>query len=186
MSPLSIGVIAVSLSLDAFIVALGKGAAAREPSLSFSLRTGLIFGITEALSPLIGWAAGLAASQYIAAVDHWIAFALLSGVGLRMIILAWEGNTEAVRKMSFWALLIAAIGTSVDAMAVGVSLAFLNVNILVTALVIGATTMIMSSTGMFLGRLVGARFGRYAEALGGLALLILGSSILWEHLSAPL
>lgn len=183
MSPISIGVIAVSMSIDAFIASLGKGTAQSRPSLALTLRTGAIFGVVEAITPLLGWLAGVAASQYVAEVDHWIAFAMLAGVGVHMALQAWTRVEDEPRAPSLGATVVTAIGTSIDAMAVGVSLAFLQVNILVIALAIGATTMMMSSTGLIVGRYIGARFGRIAEALGGLALIAIGTMILWEHLT---
>ncbi|WP_414897720.1 manganese efflux pump MntP family protein [Rhodovulum sp. YEN HP10] len=184
MSPISIGVLAVSMSLDAFIASVGKGAAGPRPSLGKTLRTGLIFGVIEALTPLIGWAAGVAASQYVSAVDHWIAFALLAGVGLHMALHADNGPEGKASSSSLWSTIATAVGTSIDAMAVGVSLAFLQVNILMIALAVGITTMLMSSTGLLLGRFIGQRIGRIAEKIGGVALIGLGALILWEHLSA--
>ncbi|SLN70645.1 putative manganese efflux pump MntP [Aquimixticola soesokkakensis] len=183
MSPISIGVLAISMSVDAFIASVGKGASGPRPSFGHTLRTGMIFGFIEALTPLIGWGVGMAASQYVAAVDHWIAFILLSGVGLHMALHAGASDEEAA-STSMWKTIVTAVGTSIDAMAVGVSLAFLQVNIFVIALAVGATTMLMSSTGLLVGRFVGRRFGRIAEIIGGAALVGLGSLILWEHLSA--
>jgi len=183
MSPISIGVLAVSMSLDAFIASVGKGASGPRPSLGNTLRTGMIFGVIEAITPLIGWAAGVAAAQYVSAVDHWIAFALLAGVGLHMALHSAPGEDEAPAA-SIWATIATAVGTSIDAMAVGVSLAFLQVNILLIALSVGVTTMLMSSTGLLVGRFIGRRVGRIAEVAGGTALIGLGSMILWEHLSA--
>lgn len=185
MSPFSIGVLAVSMSVDAFIASLGKGAAVRRPSFGRALKTGAIFGVVEAITPLLGWAMGMAASQYVEAVDHWIAFALLAGVGLHM---AWQAlrpkTEEATGPDSNWTTVATAVGTSIDAMAVGVSLAFLDVNIFVIALAIGFTTMVMSSTGILAGRFLGRRFGQTIEVIGGLALIGLGSLILFEHLTA--
>ncbi len=185
MSPISIGVLAVSMSVDAFIAALGKGAAGPRPRIGQVLRTGAIFGAVEMVTPLIGWGLGMAASQYVAAVDHWIAFVLLAGVGLHMILQASRPvPTRAAAPASLRVTLITAIGTSIDAMAVGVSLAFLEVNILLIAAAIGFATLVMSSTGLLAGRLLGHRFGRAAELLGGLALIGLGATILHGHLSA--
>lgn len=183
MSPISIGVLAVSMSIDAFIASMGKGTTEARPSLAMTLRTGAIFGVVEAITPLIGWLAGVAASQYVAQVDHWIAFALLAGVGIHMALQAWTREEDEPRASSLWATVVTAIGTSIDAMAVGVSLAFLQVNIFVIALAIGATTMVMSSTGLIVGRYIGVRFGRIAETVGGVALFAIGAMILWEHLS---
>lgn len=185
MSPLSIAVLAVSMSVDAFAVSVGRGAAIGRPPVREALRTGLVFGVVEALTPLIGWAAGLAASRYVEAVDHWIAFALLAGVGLHMLFATFRKDDEAVAPAgrSLAVLVATAIGTSLDAMAVGVSLAFLDVNIVVVAIAIGLATFVMSSGGMLIGRLIGERFGKVAEAVAGVALCGLGAFILFEHLT---
>ncbi|HEY0212670.1 MAG TPA: manganese efflux pump MntP family protein [Paenirhodobacter sp.] len=185
MSPLTIGVLAVSMSIDAFIAALGRGAVMQRPNLSTALRTGAVFGGIEAITPLIGWAMGMAASRYVAAVDHWIAFALLGSVGLHMMTQALNRQAGQVAPpASFWRLVATAVGTSIDAMAVGVSLAFLDVNILVIAAAIGVATMMMSAMGLMTGRFLGHRFGKVIEVIGGLALIGLGATILYEHLSA--
>tara|TARA_R110000737_G_scaffold343647_1_gene369851 strand:+ start:346 stop:906 length:561 start_codon:yes stop_codon:yes gene_type:complete len=186
MTPVSIGILALSLSVDAFIAALGRGATRQQPGLARALRTGLIFGLAEAVTPLIGWALGIAASRYVAVVDHWIAFALLGGVGLRMILSALQGPKDAAlpARGSFWALLATAFGTSVDAMAVGVSLAFADVHILTVAVAIGVATTCMATAGLMAGRFLGVRFGRVAEALGGVALICMGVGVLLTHLSA--
>lgn len=183
MSPVSIGVLAVTMSIDAFIASLGQGTSAPRPNFAMTLRTGAIFGVVEAITPLVGWFAGVAASQYVASVDHWIAFFLLAGVGSHMALHAWMRAEDAPRSGTFWATVATALGTSIDAMSVGVSLAVLQVNIVVIALAIGATTMVMSSTGLILGRYIGVRFGRIAETLGGIALFAIGAMILREHLT---
>lgn len=187
MSPVSIAVLAMGMSIDALLASLGRGAASTRPRFLEALRTGAVFGIVETITPLIGWTAGLAASQYVAAVDHWIAFVLLGIVGGRMVLHSLKSageRAEAARGSSLWALMATAVGTSIDAMAVGVSLAFLDVNIVVVALAIGFATFLMSTGGMMAGNLIGAAFGRWAERIGGLALIGLGASILFSHLSA--
>ncbi len=184
MSPISIGILAVSMSVDAFIAALGRGAQSRRPDFGHAIRTGAIFGAVEAITPLIGWAMGVAASRYVQEVDHWIAFGLLGAVGVHMMLQAVKPqDEEQVRGSSVWAVVATAIGTSIDAMAVGVSLAFLQVNIVVIALAIGLATTVMSSTGLLAGRYLGRRFGRVIEMVGGIALVALGTGILYEHLS---
>ncbi|MCW2308114.1 manganese efflux pump MntP [Rhodobium gokarnense] len=183
MSPLAIGVLAVSMSIDAFIASLGKGAASDRPSFGLAIRTGAIFGIVEAITPLIGWAAGVAAASHVEKVDHWIAFGLLAAVGLRMVYQAWTRKEDERPPQDLWMTIATAVGTSIDAMAVGVSLAFLDVNILIVAAAIGLATMTMSSTGVLAGRFLGRHFGRAAEMLGGCALLGLGALILYQHLS---
>lgn len=185
MSPMTIIVLAFSMSVDAFAVSVGRGAAIGRPRMGEALRTGLIFGIVEAATPLIGWSAGVAASRHVEAIDHWIAFVLLAGVGLHMLYAAFQAaDEERPTSNSLLVLIATAIGTSLDAMAVGVSLAFLQVNIVIIAIAIGLATFIMSSGGMLVGRLIGERFGKAAEIFAGIALFALGGSILIEHLSA--
>lgn len=188
MSPVSIAVLAIGMSVDALIAALGRGASPIRPTLSQAVRTGLVFGIVEMLTPIIGWALGVAASQYIQAIDHWVAFILLAAVGGRMTFHAISRKAlvqeEKMISPSAFGLLATAIGTSLDAMAVGVSLAFLNVNIFVIAAAIGLATMVMSTGGVLAGRYLGAKFGRYAEIVGGVALIGLGAKILFDHLLA--
>lgn len=187
MSPFAIALLAVGMSVDALIASLGRGAALGRPSFAEAARTGVVFGAVETLTPLIGWAAGVIASQYVQAIDHWIVFGLLGAVGGRMFLHALRREHEAEpvpASRSIGLLLATAVGTSLDAMAVGVSLAFLQANIVVIALSIGCATALMSTGGMLAGRLLGARFGRYAEMAGGLLLIGLGTSILFEHLNA--
>jgi putative Mn2+ efflux pump MntP len=176
--------IAFSMSADAFAAALGKGAALHKPRLLEAFRTAAVFGAMEMLAPVIGWAAGLAASPYVAALDHWIAFCLLGIIGLRMI---WESfarvdGTSRLDRHSYPILIATAVGTSIDALAIGVTLAFLKADILITALAIGLTTFCLTAFGVMLGRLLGARIGRMAEALGGVLLLLIGTHILLLHL----
>lgn len=185
---MTIGLLALGMSVDAFAAALGQGANARRRGIGAVLATGAIFGLIEALTPLIGWALGVMASYAIAAVDHWVAFGLLAAVGLRTIAEALR-HTPAGQPpggvSGGWLRVVAtAVGTSIDAMAVGVSLAFVDVPILVVAAAIGVTTTAMALLGLGLGRRLGQRFGRGAELLGGLVLIGIGATILAEHLSA--
>lgn len=186
MSPITIGLLALGMSVDAFAASVGQGATVQKRGFQAVLATGATFGIIEALTPLIGWALGLVASYYVAAVDHWIAFGLLLAVGLHTIIQALRGGEEPVvtAKKSWIALVVTAIGTSLDAMAVGVSLAFVDVPIVLVAAVIGLTTMVMTMLGMSIGRSLGRRFGRIIEVSGGLVLIAVGVTKLIEHLSA--
>jgi len=186
MSAASVFILALGMSVDALVAALSRGSGSRRPSVRESIRVGLLFGAVEAITPVVGWAAGVAASSFITAVDHWIAFGLLCAVGARMLyeaVTSRDAEPAPRAAPSFAVTLVTAVGTSLDAMAVGVSLAFLEVNILVVALAIGATTAVMAGGGMLVGRLVGRRFGRIAEFVGGLALICLGSMILFEHLN---
>ena len=193
MSPISIVLIGFAMSTDAFAAAVGKGAAMRKPRLLDALRAGLIFGVIEAITPIIGWLLGRAASQYVQAFDHWIAFGLLGVLGAHMIIAGSKpddesevdnGDDEAGEQhKSFWTLAATGFATSIDAMAIGVGLAFLDVHIGVVALVIGLCTMTMVTIGIMLGRALGALVGKRAEIIGGVILLIIGCAILYEHLS---
>ncbi|MBK7171241.1 MAG: manganese efflux pump MntP [Gammaproteobacteria bacterium] len=190
MSLLSIILIALAMSTDAFAAAVGKGAAMHKPRFPDALRTGVIFGTIEGLTPVIGWLLGLAAANYISEWDHWIAFTLLSMLGIHMIYAgvkseSAEGSPDGVgRPDGFWSLAATGFATSIDAMAVGVGLAFLDVNIAFVALVIGLTTLVMVTLGIMLGRILGALAGKRAEILGGIVLIAVGATILHEHLSA--
>lgn len=185
MTPIAIAVLAFGMSIDALIVSVGRGAV-RTPRFGEAVRAGFVFGAVEATTPLLGWLAGMAAARYVAAVDHWIAFALLGAVGGHMLLQAVRADADEAAtpgRASLLALLATAFGTSIDAMAVGVSLALLDVDIVVIAAAIGATTFVMSTGGMIFGSLIGRRFGRWAEAFGGIALIALGASILGQHLA---
>lgn len=193
MSPISIVLIGFAMSTDAFAAAVGKGAAMRKPRLIDALRAGLIFGVIEAITPIIGWLLGRAASQYVQAFDHWIAFGLLGVLGAHMIIAGLkpgdetegDGDDDAGEQhKSFWTLAVTGFATSIDAMAIGVGLAFLDVHIGVVALVIGLCTMVMVTIGIMLGRALGAVVGKRAEIVGGVILIIIGCAILYEHLTA--
>lgn len=186
MNLLSILLIGLAMSTDAFAAAVGKGAAMQRPRFREALRAGLIFGAIEAVTPLVGWLLGTAASRYITAWDHWIAFTVLSLLGLHMVWNGVRGDDDAQekpRRHGFWALAATGLGTSIDAMAVGVSLAFLDVHIGVVALVIGLCTLVMVTAGIMLGRALGALAGKRAEIVGGMILLVIGAAILYEHLS---
>jgi manganese efflux pump family protein len=176
-------VLAFSMSADAFAAALGKGAALDRPRLNEALRTGVVFGVIEAITPVMGWAAGLSASSYITAIDHWIAFALLLAIGAKMIWESARGRDARSKpnRHSLKILVATAIGTSIDAMAVGVTLAFIDAGIIVPALAIGCTTFLMATSGILIGRFIGEKFGRIAEAIGGLGLIVIGAQILIEH-----
>lgn len=181
----SLLLLAMAMSTDAFAAAVGKGAALHKPPLREALRSGLIFGSIEAITPLIGWLIGLAAARYVADWDHWVAFTLLSGLGLHMI---WNGmgtpKTQEIKtRHSFWSLAMTGMATSMDALAVGLSLALVNVNILKAALAIGLATTLMVTLGILLGRFIGALIGKRAEILGGVVLILVGCSVLMEHLS---
>ncbi|HBR2172239.1 manganese efflux pump MntP [Klebsiella pneumoniae] len=177
--------LAFGMSMDAFAASIGKGATLHKPKFSEVVRTGLIFGAIETLTPLVGWGLGMLASQFILEWNHWIAFILLVFLGGRMIVEGFRGDSdeacEAPHRHGFWLLVTTAFATSLDAMAVGVGLAFLQVSIVTTALAIGCATFIMSTLGMMVGRFIGPLLGKRAEILGGIVLIGIGSEILWSH-----
>ena len=177
--------LAFGMSMDAFAASIGKGATLHKPKFSEALRTGLIFGAIETLTPLVGWGLGMLASQFVLEWNHWIAFVLLVFLGGRMVIEGFRGayddECEAPRRHGFWLLVTTAFATSLDAMAVGVGLAFLQVNIIATALAIGCATFTMSTLGIMVGRFIGPLLGKRAEILGGIVLIGIGAQILWSH-----
>ncbi|MEG3176446.1 manganese efflux pump MntP family protein [Sphingomonas sp. RB3P16] len=179
----------LSLSVDAFAAAVGKGADGQSNRFRDALRVGVVFGVFEAVTPAIGWAVGLALASWIAQVDHWVAFVLLGGVGLNML---WQASKTAdpsadavpAAKGGVGRLVLTALATSIDATAVGVSLAFMHVNILLACLIIGGVTTVVATAGVLIGKHAGPYLGRYAEVLGGVALIVIGSMILYDHLTA--
>lgn len=187
MNLASTALLALAMSTDAFAAAVGKGSALEKPRWSEALRTGAIFGAIEAATPVAGWALGLAAAQHVRAWDHWIAFVLLGVLGVRMVLAGFAPSADAAEKPSrhgFWMLAMAGFATSIDAMAVGVGLAFLDVSILPVAAAIGCATFAMVTLGVMVGRVLGSVAGKRAEMLGGLILIGIGSAILFEHLHA--
>jgi putative Mn2+ efflux pump MntP len=187
VNPISLIFLALAMSTDAFAAAIGKGSSLHKPRLTEALRTGLIFGVIEAITPIIGWGIGQAASRFVESWDHWIAFFLLLVLGLHMIYNGFKHDEDEEQKPeqhAFWILAVTAFATSIDALAVGVGLAFVNVNIVVAALAIGTATTIMVTLGVMLGRVLGNVVGKRAEIVGGVVLMLIGATILYEHLSA--
>jgi putative Mn2+ efflux pump MntP len=186
MNLAAIVVLALAMSTDAFAAAIGKGTALHRPRWSEALRTGLIFGAIEAVTPLVGWALGRVATEYVTAWNHWIAFVLLAGLGSHMILAGWRASddvaVERPGRHGFWVLAATGFATSIDAMAVGVGLAFVDVAIVPVAAAIGFATFVMVTVGVMVGRLVGSLAGRWAEALGGVVLIGIGAGIVYEHL----
>lgn len=181
-------VLSLAMSTDAFAAAVGKGAVLHKPNWREALRTGLIFGVIEGLTPVIGWVLGRIAAPYVSAWDHWIAFALLSVLGLRMV---WAGLSTPAFEVSkpashsFWVLAITGFATSIDAMVVGVGLAIMGADIIMTAAAIGVSTFIMVTIGVMLGRVLGVIAGKRAEVVGGILLVAIGCLILYEHIGKP-
>lgn len=184
MSIVSTTVLAFSMSADAFAVSVAKGATLQKPRWRDALRSGAIFGTVEAITPVIGWLLGVAASRYIEAIDHWAAFLILLAVGGKLVWESFQPEDEAAEKPQRHGLgvtILTAIGTSIDAMAVGVTLAFVDANIWLTAAAIGGATCLMVTLGFMTGHYIGSKVGKYAERLGGLALIGIGTHILLSH-----
>ena len=176
--------LALALAMDAFAVALAAGLTLPEMNRRHLFRLGFHFGLFQALMPVIGWLAGLTVAQWIAAYDHWIAFALLAFVGGKMIREAFADDadeTAASDPTRGWSLVMLSVATSIDALAVGLTLAMLGVSIWFPALVIGLIAGILTVAGMLLGRRVSGIWGRRVEVFGGLVLCAIGLKILLEH-----
>jgi len=189
MNPIALSLLAFSMSTDAFTVAIGKGAILKNPRVTEALRMGVIFGSIEAITPIIGWLIGRSATSFIDASfieawDHWVAFVILLGLGLHMLYAGLKPDNEeqeAPSRHSFLKLAVAAFGTSIDAMAVGISLAFIEVNILLAASLIGLATATMVTFGVMHGKVLGSLIGHKAEMFGGLMLIAIGGWILFSH-----
>lgn len=176
--------IALGLAMDAFAVAVANGVTLERFRLESALKIALFFGGFQALMPLLGWLAGLGLRELISGFDHWVAFGLLGSIGCKMIYGALRtGPRRAVDPPGLSMLLVLSLATSIDALAVGLSFAFLGVAILAPAVVIGGVTFLLAFSGVFLGQRLGRLFEREAEALGGLILIGIGLKILLEHLA---
>lgn len=171
--------------MDAFAVSITSGLTMETFRIKSALRISLFFGGFQAIMPVIGFFAGLNIRRYITEIDHWIAFGLLVLVGSKMIYesLFNHENAEKMDPDNVSTLLVLAIATSIDALAVGLSLSFLQEGILTAAAIIGAVTFIISFIGVAIGKHTGRLFGNRIEILGGLILIGIGTKILIEHLS---
>lgn len=175
--------LAVGLSMDAFAVSICKGLAMDRVTLKKACIPGLWFGGFQGGMPLLGWLLGSRFTSYITSVDHWIAFLLLGILGFNMLREAKSGQAEeADASLGFRVMLAMAVATSIDALAVGITFAFLEVDILPAVSFIALVTFLFSAVGVKLGSLFGTRFKAKAEALGGVILILLGVKILLEHL----
>lgn len=176
----------VGLSMDAFAVSICKGLCMSRIRWAQALTIALFFGAFQAMMPVIGWALGSSFAAYIEPVDHWIAFALLAAVGAKMLWDAFHEEDEAracgSEKLDMRELLMLSVATSIDALAVGISFALLNADILEAALVIGAVTFALSFIGVLVGHKFGSRFNKGAAIAGGVVLIAIGLKILLEHL----
>lgn len=183
MSTLELFILAVGLSMDAFAVAVCKGLAMSRLSIKNSVIIGLWFGGFQALMPVIGYFLGVNFREYITAVDHWIAFILLGIIGGNMIKESLSKEEErADASVDVKTMFLMAVATSIDALAVGITFAFLSVNIVYAVSFIGITTFALSVAGVGIGHIFGSKYKSRAEFAGGLILALLGVKILLEHL----
>lgn len=183
MDFIDIFLIAIALSMDAFAVSICKGLSVQKAELKHMLTAGLYFGAFQAIMPLIGFLLGFKLERFIVSVDHWIAFVLLAIIGGNMIKEALSGDEqEHDASFSFKAMLPLAVATSIDALAVGISFAFLGVDIVMAAVLIGVTTFVLSAVGVWVGNAFGAKYKSKAELAGGIVLILIGTKILLEHL----
>lgn len=182
MDFLSLLIIAVGLSMDAFAVSICKGLSMSTMSWRRAAVAGLWFGGFQALMPLVGYFVGVQFAGLIADFDHWIAFALLVLIGVQMIVESRKNNEKCDCDFSFRSMLLLSLATSIDALAVGVSFAFLDVDIWRAVAVIGVVTFLFSVAGVKVGNMFGAKYKSGSELIGGLILIVIGIKILLEHL----
>lgn len=177
----------VGLAMDAFAVSICKGLAMRKVNKKQALVIGLFFGGFQALMPFIGWLLGTSFEQYITSVDHWIAFGLLAYIGGKMIYEAIKPDEddeigELDQPLDIKQMFILAIATSIDALAVGITFAFLNYPVIPAITIIGITTFVISIGGVYIGNFFGTKYKKKAEIAGGVILILIGLKILLEHL----
>ena len=187
MSVVELFILAVGLSMDAFAVAICKGLCMRKVTIKKAGIVGLYFGLFQAGMPMIGYILGSQFSDKISSIDHWIAFILLSLIGISMIKESLEKEEKSECKteeeeLSFKNMSILAVATSIDALAVGVTFAFLKVNIIPAVSFIGITTLVLSMIGVKIGNIFGVKYKSKAELVGGIILILMGINILLEHL----
>ncbi len=181
MSLLELFIIAVGLSMDAFAVAVCKGLSLPKMEPKHAVLAGVYFGAFQGLMPLIGYMLGVRFQNAITSIDHWVAFILLGLIGINMIKESRSQEEECDPSFDVRSMLILAVATSIDALAVGVTFAFLQVQIIPAVLFIGVTTCVLSMAGVRIGHVFGCRYKSRAELFGGLILVIMGTKILLEH-----
>ncbi|MCR8744976.1 manganese efflux pump MntP family protein [Romboutsia lituseburensis] len=182
MNLVSVLLTAFALSMDAFAVSVTKGMILKKINYSISCKIAIFFGFFQGVMPLIGWCLGIQFESYIKSFDHWIAFILLSFIGLKMIFDSKDDKSENNSfNLNNKELLILSIATSIDALAIGVSFAFLNVNIIPICISIAIITFSMCFLGVLIGKKIGSIFKTYAQILGGVLLILIGLNILNDH-----
>lgn len=169
--------------MDAFAVSVGKGMTLKSVRPRHALTAGVWFGAFQGLMPLIGYFVGQSFAEYVISVDHWVAFGLLTLIGVNMIREAVSEEEEEVDgSFGVRTMFVMAIATSIDALAVGISMAFLDVNVWYSVAVIGVVTLLISAAGVYLGSAFGSKLGSKAGIVGGIILIAIGIKILVEHM----
>jgi putative Mn2+ efflux pump MntP len=183
MDLLVVFLIAFGLAMDCFAISIASGAMMRKVHFNHAFRMAFFFGFFQAAMPVIGWLGGRAFAGYISGFDHWVAFGLLATIGCKMVYESRAIEREERRDvMTLRLLLILAIATSIDALAVGISLAFIEAAIFLPVIIIGITTFSLSLAGVYIGERFGHLFENKMEIAGGLILIAIGAKILLEHL----
>ena len=171
-----------ALSMDAFAVSVTKGMTLKKINLSIATKIAFLFGLFQAVMPLIGWLFGMNFELYIRSIDHWIAVFLLSFLGIKMIVEAIkDDDNDNSTYLDNKELIILSIATSIDALAVGVTFAFLNIDIIPICVSIGVITFLVCFIGVLIGKKIGSVFKNYAQIIGGIILILIGLNILNEH-----
>ncbi|MDI6767157.1 MAG: manganese efflux pump MntP family protein [Bacteroidota bacterium] len=184
MDFITIFLIALGLSMDAVAVAISMGLSINSLRIRHGLLIGLFFGAFQAIMPVLGWAAGRGLKDFISGVDHWIAFGLLTIIGVKMIYESIKGRpmNDKIKQLNIYILFMLSIATSIDALAIGISFAFLQSEIITPILIIGIVTFVLSFLGVGFGKHVGYLLPKRIEIVGGIILIGIGTKILLEHL----
>lgn len=181
---------AFALSMDAFAVSITKGITLNKINKQIAFKIAFFFGLFQGMMPFLGWFLGIRFESYIKSIDHWVAFFLLSFIGIKMILDAKEADNDILNTNEKYnslysinnkELIILSIATSIDALAVGISFAFLNIDIVPICLSIGIITFLVCFIGVIIGKKIGAMFKNYAQIIGGIILILIGLNILNEH-----
>ena len=183
MSIIEVFLIGIGLAMDAFAVAVCKGLSMKKLDIKKCIIIGLYFGLFQGLMPVIGYLLGTSFESFITKIDHWIAFGLLLLIGISMIKEAFKKDCEEDNdNVDFKTMIVLSIATSIDALAIGITFAFLKVDIILSAFIIGITTFILSIIGVMIGNKFGNRYEQKAQLTGGAILILMGFKILLEHL----
>lgn len=184
MQFITVTIIALALAMDAFAVSIASGTAYKKLKIKHALRIAIFFGTFQAVMPLIGSSAALTVREYIETFDHWLAFAILTAVGIKMIYESFKINptNQNFDPSNIAVLLILSVATSIDALAVGVTLSLITTSVITAAIIIGLITFLLSYAGVFIGKNFGHFFENKIEAVAGLILIFIGLKILLNHL----